>query len=53
MSSSIFTLSVFNYKAVINANLLYVMVYSDREEVHLWIGNVQVYALIEGNVIAV
>ena len=34
-------------------NPLYVMVYSDREEVHLWNWNVQVYALIGGNVIAV
>jgi len=35
------------------ANPLYVMVYSDREKVHLWNGNVQVYALIGGEVIAV
>ena len=29
-------------------NPLYVMVYSDQEEVHLWNWNVQVYALIGG-----
>jgi len=34
-------------------NPLYVIVYSDREEVHLWDWNVQVYGLIGGNVIAV
>ena len=39
--------------AIQEYNPLYVMVYSDREKVHLWNGNVQVYALIGGEVIAV
>ena len=45
--------NVFIEFILIASNPLYVMVYSDREKVHLWNGNVQVYALIGGEVIAV
>ena len=45
--------TVFIEFILIASNPLYVMVYSNREKVHLWNGNVQVYALIGRNVIAV